>query len=189
MTLTDKAAIFAVNAHSGQRRKAGNIPYILHPMEAATIIAGMTADENVIAAGLLHDTVEDCGISADTIKEEFGEYVYGLVMSETEDKMAELPPCETWTIRKKASLEKMMNSDDINVKILWLGDKLANIRSFYRLYLKEGSLMWERFNQQSPQKQAWYYRSVLDGVKVLEGTPEYAEYVNLVNIIFGEVKE
>ena len=55
--MVSKAIVFATKAHEGQFRKATKIPYILHPMECAVIISGMTTDEEMIAAALLHDTV------------------------------------------------------------------------------------------------------------------------------------
>ena len=63
MELVSEAISFAAKAHDGMRRKTGNAPYILHPMEAAVIVGTMTDDQNVIAAAALHDVVEDAGIS------------------------------------------------------------------------------------------------------------------------------
>lgn len=59
-TLLAKAIAFAVEKHRGQVRKGTNIPYIVHPMEAAGITATMTSDPELIAAAVLHDTLEDC---------------------------------------------------------------------------------------------------------------------------------
>ena len=59
--IVDKAIAFAVRKHSGTPRKGTKIPYIVHPMEAAAIVAGMTDDQELIAAALLHDTLEDTG--------------------------------------------------------------------------------------------------------------------------------
>lgn len=59
MNILDKAIIYAAKAHSGAFRKSSQIPYIVHPMEAATIAARMTDDMKVIAAAVLHDVIED----------------------------------------------------------------------------------------------------------------------------------
>ena len=101
MELVSEAIAFAVKAHDGMRRKKSEAPYILHPMEAAVIVGTMTDDQNVIAAAALHDVVEDAGITLQEIKERFGKRVWELVSSETEDKRADLPPEETWCIRKE----------------------------------------------------------------------------------------
>ena len=73
--MVSKAIVFATKAHEGQFRKATKIPYILHPMECAVIISGMTTDEEMIAAALLHDTVEDCDVTIEDIRREFGSRV------------------------------------------------------------------------------------------------------------------
>ena len=57
--ILNKAVAFAVGAHAGQCRKGTQVPYILHPMEAAVIVGSMTADDEVLAAAVLHDVAED----------------------------------------------------------------------------------------------------------------------------------
>ncbi|MCF0113719.1 MAG: bifunctional (p)ppGpp synthetase/guanosine-3',5'-bis(diphosphate) 3'-pyrophosphohydrolase, partial [Erysipelotrichaceae bacterium] len=68
----DDAIIFATKCHSGQLRKIVNTPYILHPLEVATIISTMTPDEDLMIAGLLHDVIEDCNVDPKEIKNRFG---------------------------------------------------------------------------------------------------------------------
>ena len=147
MELVSEAIAFAVRAHDGMRRKKSDAPYILHPMEAAVIVGTMTDDQNLIAAAALHDVVEDAGITIQEIEEKFGKRVRELVESETEDKRADLPPESTWRIRKEESLEVIKNTEDIGVLMVWLGDKLANMRAIYRDFKTEGVQMWQRFNQ------------------------------------------
>ena len=72
MNVIEKAIGFAVKAHAGALRKGTNLPYILHPLEAASIAAQMTDDQEIIAATVLHDTVEDTETSAEDIRKEFG---------------------------------------------------------------------------------------------------------------------
>ena len=86
MTKLDHAIKFATDAHAGQKRKMTNTPYILHPLEAAAIVASITTDEDVICAAVLHDTVEDTDVKAETIRSEFGDRVAELVSAETENK-------------------------------------------------------------------------------------------------------
>ncbi|MBO7303416.1 MAG: glycosyltransferase, partial [Clostridia bacterium] len=73
--IAGEALVFAAKAHDGMRRRKSDAPYILHPMEVGAIIGTMTDDQEVIAAGLLHDVVEDAGISIEEIGEKFGERV------------------------------------------------------------------------------------------------------------------
>lgn len=186
MELVSEAVAFAAKAHDGMRRKKSSVPYILHPMEAAVIVGTMTDDQHIIAAAALHDVVEDAGITIEEIEERFGKRVRELVQSETEDKRADLPPASTWRIRKEESLSVLKNTDDIAVLMVWLGDKLANMRSFYRDWKVEGDAMWQRFNQKDAWEQAWYYRSIVDLTERLSGTSAWLEYKTLTELVFGK---
>ena len=186
MELVSEAIAFAVKAHDGMRRKKNESPYILHPMEAAVIVGTMSNDQNLIAAAALHDVVEDAGISIEEIEEKFGKRVRELVESETEDKRADLPPSDTWRIRKEESLGVLKNTDDIAVLMVWLGDKLANMRSIYRDWKIEGDAMWHRFNQKDVNQQAWYYRSIIDLTERLSNTSAWLEYKTLTELVFGK---
>lgn len=183
--IVDKAAKFAIKAHQGQRRKVSKLPYILHPMEAASIAATMTNNEEVIAAALLHDTIEDTSVTIEEIEKEFGPYVTKLVKSETEDKRKNRSAAETWEIRKRESLEELKESKDINVKIVWLSDKLSNMRSFYRGFLRDGEAIWEQFHEKNPMKQQWYYRTIAEYTNELSDQVAWLEYDELLNRIFG----
>ena len=186
MELVSEAIVFAAYAHDGMRRKKSESPYILHPMEAAVIVGTMTHDQNLIAAAVLHDVVEDAGITIEEIEKRFGKRVRELVASETEDKRADRPPEETWRIRKEESLRVLENTDDIAVLMVWLGDKLANMRSFYRDWKVEGNAMWQRFNQKDANAQAWYYRSIADLTGRLSHTSAWIEYKTLTELVFGK---
>ena len=186
MELVSEAIAFAVKAHDGMRRKKSEAPYILHPMEAAVIVGTMSSDQNLIAAAVLHDVVEDAGVSIEEVEEKFGKRVRELVESETEDKRADLPPEATWRIRKEETLEVLKNADDISVLIVWLGDKLANMRSIYRDFKVEGNAMWQRFNQKNVEEQAWYYRSIVKLTSRLSDTSAWLEYKTLTELVFGK---
>ena len=186
MELVSEAIAFAVKAHDGMRRKNSDAPYILHPMEAAVIVGTMTHDQNLIAAAALHDVAEDADISIEEIEARFGRRVRELVQSETENKRADLPPGETWRIRKEESLEVLKNADDIAVLMVWLGDKLANMRAIYRDFKIEGVQMWQRFNQKDVNEQAWYYKSIAKLTERLSDTSAWLEYKTLTELVFGK---
>ena len=186
MELVSEAIAFAVKAHDGMRRKKSEAPYILHPMEAAVIVGTMSCDQNLIAAAALHDVVEDAGITIEEIEKKFGARVRELVESETEDKRADLPPADTWRIRKEESLEVLKNTDDLDVLMVWIGDKLANMRSFYRDFKNEGDAMWQKFNQKDVKEQAWYYRTIADLTARLSETSAWIEYKTLTELVFGK---
>ena len=186
MELVSEAIAFAVKAHDGMRRKKGQSPYILHPMEAAVIVGTMTDDQNLIAAAALHDVVEDTAVTIEEIEERFGARVKELVAAETEDKRDHLPPEDTWRIRKEESLDELSKTEDIGVLMVWIGDKLANMRAIYRDFKVEGSTMWQRFNQKDEIQQAWYYHSI---VKLTERLSEYSawiEFKTLTELVFGK---
>ena len=186
MELVSEAIAFAVKAHDGMRRKKSESPYILHPMEAAVIVGAMTDDQNLIAAAALHDVVEDADITIQEIEKRFGKRVRELVESETEDKRADLPPESTWRIRKEESLAVLKNTDDIGVLMVWLGDKLANMRAIYRDFKVEGNGMWQRFHQKDPGEQAWYYRTIVTLTQRLSDTSAWLEYKTLTELVFGK---
>ncbi|MBO6079741.1 MAG: bifunctional (p)ppGpp synthetase/guanosine-3',5'-bis(diphosphate) 3'-pyrophosphohydrolase, partial [Bacteroidales bacterium] len=81
--LFDKALKFATDAHSGTERRGKGFPYIIHPMEAVAIVATITSDQELLAAAVLHDTVEDTDVTIEDIRKEFGERVATLVQHET----------------------------------------------------------------------------------------------------------
>ena len=186
MELVSEAIAFAVKAHDGMRRKKSESPYILHPMEAAVIVGTMTDDQNLIAAAALHDVVEDAGITLVEVEARFGKRVRELVASETENKREDLPPASTWRIRKEESLNVLKNTDDIAVLMVWLGDKLANMRAIYRDFKVEGVQMWQRFHQKDVSEQAWYYRSIAELTQRLSDTSAWLEYKTLTDQVFGK---
>lgn len=183
--LVSEALIFATKAHDGMRRRKNETPYILHPMEVGAIVGSMTNDQAIISASILHDVVEDAGIKIEEIGEKFGERVMELVASETENKRENLPPEETWQIRKEETLEMLKSTDDMGILMLWIGDKLSNIRTIYHDYLIEGSKVWEKFHQSDVKSQAWYYRSIMKYTERLSYTSAWNEYKTIVELLFG----
>lgn len=186
MNVLEKAIIYATEKHKGQIRKMAETPYILHPCEVAEIISTLTDSLETMAAGVLHDTIEDCGADPAEIRELFGPRVSALVQSESEDKLSERPPEETWMQRKEESLLMLKFTRDRDVKILWLSDKLSNIRSFWRGYLEYGNGVWDFFHQKDPKMHEWYYRTVAEYTKELSGTAAYTEYTELIEKLFGD---
>lgn len=175
--IVKKAVAFAREAHKGAVRKGTDIPYIVHPMETAVIVASMTKDPEMIAAALLHDVVEDAGVTEEQLKEAFGQRVTALVMAETEDKT------KSWLERKSATIEHLKQASR-EEKILALGDKLSNIRSTSRDYLLEGEGFWDRFNEKRKELHRLYYEGVGRELAELEVYPAYQEYTELCRLVF-----
>ena len=180
----DRAVVFATRAHSGQRRRGSNVPYIIHPLEVATIAATLSDDDDIMCAALLHDTVEDTDVTLDEIEENFGPHVRQLVASETENKYRDIDPSLSWKRRKEESLLDLKNANE-EEKMLWLSDKLSNMRSFFRMYLEEDDELWQHFNMKDPQQQYWYYSTILDYLSDLDIHPAYQEFKRLMGIVFS----
>mgnify|MGYP004460669863 FL=1 len=126
--LVEKAYHFAEKAHAGQTRKSGE-PYFIHPCFVASILTELMIDAPTIAAGLLHDTVEDCeGITLETIQQEFGAEVARLVDGVTKLNKLDFADREE---AQAESLRKMIlaMSKDIRVVLIKLADRLHNMRT------------------------------------------------------------
>ncbi len=177
---------FAIDAHKGMVRKLDHIPFILHPMEVATIAATMTNDIDVLSAAMLHDVVEDTPHTLSDIEGRFGPRIASLVDVETEDKMKDVPPEQSWRARKEESLARLAKAGR-EEKILWLSDKLANMRSFYRAYRERGELLWEDFHMRDAAQQAWYYVTVAELCSELRNEAAWQEFSQLIHVVFEGV--
>lgn len=186
MDLVTDAIIFASTVHDGMTRKTSNVPYIMHPLEASVIVAEITSSQEVIAAAVLHDVIEDAGVSAEEIEKQFGSRVKSLVMAETENKRREQNASVTWKIRKEEAIQELKETQDIEVKILYLGDKLSNLRSIYRDMQNCGDNIWQKFNQPDPLEHKWYYTEIANSISDLKDFPAWKEYVKLIDIIFDK---
>ncbi len=128
LALVEKAYYFAEKAHEGQMRKSGE-PYFIHPVIVSGILARLMLDAPTIAAGLLHDTVEDCeNVTLEVIEKEFGQEVALLVDGVTKLKRLDF----TSRVEQQAeSIRKMIlaMSKDIRVVLIKLADRLHNMRT------------------------------------------------------------
>ena len=122
-----RAYLFSAEAHDGQKRKSGE-PYIFHPLAATYILGQMHMDTQTLCAALLHDVIEDTGITKDNLVSEFGEQVAELV-----DGVSKLSSVhfETREQAQAASFRKMLlaMNRDIRVIIVKLADRLHNLRT------------------------------------------------------------
>ncbi|MDJ0666959.1 MAG: bifunctional (p)ppGpp synthetase/guanosine-3',5'-bis(diphosphate) 3'-pyrophosphohydrolase [Desulfobacterales bacterium] len=127
LDIIDRAYIFSARVHDGQIRLSGE-PYLSHPLEVAGILAEMNLDPVSIAAGLLHDVVEDTHATPDEIEQTFGKEVLRIVAGVT--KMSKLSFGSTLA-RQAESLRKMLlaMADDIRVILIKLADRLHNMRT------------------------------------------------------------
>ena len=185
MNLLEEAIIYSTIMYQGKVRKINNSPYILHPLEVAQILSAMTNDIEIIAAGVLHDVVEDTDGTLKEIKKRFGDRVAMLVDSETENDYPGEDKAATWRKRKEMSLEKLKSSTDTGVKMLWLADKLSNMRSLAASYGEYGEKVWDFLHQKDPSNHLWYYKTIAEYVEMeLNKTGSYKEYIDRINYIW-----
>lgn len=135
------AFAFADDAHAGQKRKGDGTPYINHPVTLASLLKSEGHDDDdLLAAALLHDTVEDTEATLAEIRERFGEAVGDLVDALTEDKQVE--PYEA----RKDHHRKMVEAAGERATMIYVADKLANLRDMRSLYAAVGEGAAGRFN-------------------------------------------
>ena len=128
VSMIEKAYKLAVKAHGDQRRKSGE-PYIIHPLWVAIILADLEMDKETIAAGMLHDVVEDTKFTEEDIRREFGDEVALLVDGVT--KLGRLSYSSDKLEVQAENLRKMFlaMAKDIRVIIIKLADRLHNMRT------------------------------------------------------------
>jgi len=131
LTLVKKAYDFSLKHHQGQSRASGE-PYLVHPLEVATVLAEMRLDTTAIAAGLLHDAIEDTSLTVDDIRGEFGEQVAHIVEGVTKISKIDFASREE---AQAESVRKMVLAmvDDIRVVLIKLADRLHNMRTLQHL--------------------------------------------------------
>ncbi len=186
-TLLQRAIEFAVAKHAGQPRKGTTIPYVTHVIEAMEIVCRMTEDEELRAAAVLHDTLEDTRTTKDELVEYFGSRVADLVAAESEDKRVDQPAEESWMTRKQETIRHLSRAST-EIRMLALGDKLSNVRAMTRDYAVIGEELWRRFNQKNPALHGMYYgllANVFGEDEILRETEAYREYVELCAGLFS----
>lgn len=176
----DKAVAFATQAHSGTERRGKGYPYIIHPMEAVSIVATITNDPEMLVAAILHDTVEDTEVTIEQIRSEFGDRVANLVAHET----APLPDDAPWRTRKEAQLAQLASAP-YDSKVVAMGDKLSNMRALAADYKTIGDQLWKRFHAPNGKEDiAWYYHSIADALSELKVTAAFQEFERLLGETF-----
>ena len=127
LDIVQRAYIYSARVHEGQVRLSGE-PYLSHPLEVAGILASMKLDGVCVAAGLLHDVLEDTGATEAELEEIFGEEVTAIVRGLT--KISKLP-FDSAKARQAESIRKMIlaMADDIRVILIKLVDRLHNMRT------------------------------------------------------------
>ncbi len=181
LSLVKKAYDFSLEHHKGSERESGE-PYLAHPLQVATILAEMRLDTTAIAAGLLHDVVEDTTVTVDEIKTEFGEQVAHIVEGVTKISKIDFASSED---AQAENVRKMVLAmmDDIRVVLIKLADRLHNMRTLKFL---------------SPERQQKIARETLDiyapiahrlGMNKVRGELEDLAFQYVDPISYNQVKD
>ncbi|EUJ32267.1 HD domain-containing protein [Listeria cornellensis] len=175
-----RASDFAEQAHRMQRRKITGEPYFSHPRNVAQLLHDAGFREEVVAAGFLHDVVEDTPVTLDEIRAAFGVEVAELVASHTEDKS------QSWEERKSHTID-VVRTGTLEQKAIIVADKLDNLRSIKYALSSEGNKVWGYFKR-GYDLQKWYNESVVANMYVgleKEEIPAYfKQYEQLCHWIF-----
>jgi len=150
---------FAYEKHKGQSRKGSRIPYITHLMGVASLVLEAGGDEELAAAALLHDVVEDCGgrPMLKQVRRLFGKRVAEIVDGCTDAYVIPRPP---WRKRKENYIRRLKKKD-AGTRLVSAADKLNNIRSILSDYRAIGESVWSRFHG-GRDGTIWYYRTLRD---------------------------
>lgn len=151
----EKAFQFALKKHEGQFRKGTDIPYITHPFAVGMLLKEHRYSDEVIAAGLLHDTLEDTETTESKLLQLFGPVVLDLVQGASEPNKS-----LSWEERKLHTIEELPRKSKEQLAVI-VADKLHNICSIQADIDEKGEHVWDRFNRKK-RAQSWYYMSLLN---------------------------
>ena len=182
-TILDKAIEFAVKAHSGFERRGKGYPYIVHPMEAVSIVATITKDQELLAAAALHDVVEDTDYTEEDIRKNFGERVAELVAAESDVVIEGKTESESWKERKEYAINRLSNLS-YDAKVVAIGDKLSNARAMLYDYKSMGEKLWDKFHVNDPKLHKWHYEGLRNALSDLKGPVAYEEFSDIVDRLF-----
>ena len=158
MKITEKAKSFAIAAHIGQIRKSDKEkPKIIHPINVANILQEYNFDDNVIAAGYLHDVIEDTNYTKEDLLKSFGEDVVSLVLGATEEDKS-----LSWEERKQETITKVKTLD-LRHKAIVCADKISNLEDLRIIFEINGKKDFSAFKR-GFDKQKWYYTGVYDSL-------------------------
>ena len=179
--IKEKAKLFAILAHNGQVRK--NEPekaMIIHPVSVGKLLEYYGYDDNVVAAGYLHDVVEDTKYLIEDIKKEFGDDIADLVMVASEpDKSL------SWEERKKHTI-KQTKTLPLRKKLVICADKINNLEDLIIKFQKTGIRDFSKFNR-GEDKQKWYYTSIYESLiyNEDENLPIFNRLKNVLDKLFN----
>jgi (p)ppGpp synthase/HD superfamily hydrolase len=170
--IVENAARIAVIAHKEQKRKDGDTPYVVHPFMVAFTLARYGFRNEVVAAALVHDVLEDTDFPEDELREAIGEETFAIVQAVTND------PALEWEAQRMRYIETVRNGPDGALAVS-LADKLHNMKNLLTAHAEQGPALWSRFNR-GKEKKLWFEESMLAMLKETWKHPMIDEYEELI---------
>ncbi|HTT30555.1 MAG TPA: HD domain-containing protein [Solirubrobacteraceae bacterium] len=149
---TRAALAFAAEQHAGQRREADGAPFIAHPIEVGSLLYEAGAADDVIAAGVLHDTIEKASADGAELRRRFGARTAGLVAAVTEDA------CIRGYATRKAALRRQVEAAGTDALMVFAADKVSKVRELP----VEGSGTEAETMSRTRQRKITHYRHCLE---------------------------
>jgi hypothetical protein len=160
----EQALLYAAAAHRQQSRKGTPVPYLSHLLGVTSIVLTYGGNEDQAIAGLLHDTVEDCGIEHEpVIGELFGDEVLRIVLACTDARVPGGEAKASWRERKEQYLRHFRELPPGDAALLVsCSDKLHNAQAIVADLETIGLPLWDRFPGKAPEDHLWYYESLAE---------------------------
>lgn len=185
MDIKEKAKLFAINAHMGQVRKSEpDKPMIIHPISVGQLLESLGYDDNVVAAGYLHDVIEDTKYTSKDIEKEFGQDIACLVNSASEpDKSL------SWEERKRHTIAQAKNLPLRNKAVI-CADKISNLEDLFLKFEKSGIRDFSPFKK-GEEDQKWYYTSIYESLITNEdqNLPIFIKLKDILDKVFNKKED
>ena len=185
MNTKEKAKKFAIKAHMGQVRKSEpDKPMIMHPISVGMMLEEYGYDDQVVAAGYLHDVVEDTKYTIEDIEKEFGQEIANLVMGASEpDKSL------SWEERKKHTIEETKTLPLRN-KLIVCADKINNLEDMMVIFERNGKKDFSAFKR-GEKDQKWYFTNVYESLINNEDKdlPIFKRLKNVIEMVFEDKED
>ena len=155
-----RALAFSLEKHAGQKRRGRDVPYASHPVRVAGLVLEHGGDATQMAVGLLHDVIEDCGVSDAELRERFGAEVAQAVRALSDVLEGDTPEQKApWRERKTRFVARLAGVD-ARARLVAACDKLDNLSAIVADLETEGPATLERFTGK-PRQIRWYYEEVI----------------------------
>lgn len=170
--ILQKATEIMILAHGDQKRKTDGSPYIIHTIMVALKLSQAGFSDEIVAAGLTHDVLEDTDFPEEKLKQELGNETWQIVKDLSEDKSLE------WEDRKIKYIQTIKNSS-LGAKAVSICDKIHNLENLIDTHQALGSKIWNKFNR-GKEKKMWFEKEMLEMFENNWSHPLIKDYQKLI---------